>query len=73
MGKRGGRSLPLPQGIVPQYWGEIELNRTVQCSRLHPMTCMHLASRHDEFWEPGSDAVEIRWHKRQQHGIIRTA
>ncbi|GFS97334.1 hypothetical protein TNCV_1824911 [Trichonephila clavipes] len=26
---RGGRSLTLPQGVLPQNWSEIELNRTV--------------------------------------------
>ncbi|GFX47552.1 hypothetical protein TNCV_3015711 [Trichonephila clavipes] len=30
-GKRGGRTLTLPQGVLLQNWGETELNRTVTC------------------------------------------
>ncbi|GFW48386.1 hypothetical protein TNCV_1109491 [Trichonephila clavipes] len=32
---RGGRPLTLPQGILPQNWGETELNRTVTCMMLN--------------------------------------
>ncbi|GFV92502.1 hypothetical protein TNCV_1744071 [Trichonephila clavipes] len=41
----------LPQVLLPQNWGEIELNRSVTCMVLKATTIdrRHLALCHDEF------------------------
>ncbi|GFS88862.1 uncharacterized protein TNCV_3569581 [Trichonephila clavipes] len=43
-----------PQGVLPQYWGETELNRSVTCMVLKAMANdrRHLALCHDEFCGP---------------------
>ncbi|GFU00194.1 uncharacterized protein TNCV_801731 [Trichonephila clavipes] len=49
----GGRPLT-PQGILPQNWGETELNRSVTCIVLKATVNdrRHLALYHDEFRGP---------------------
>ncbi|GFS64519.1 hypothetical protein TNCV_4137481 [Trichonephila clavipes] len=56
---RGGRPLTHPQGILPQNWDGIVLNRTVTClvPSLSPTTGVHLAPCYDEFLGPRSDYV----------------
>ncbi|GFW72357.1 uncharacterized protein TNCV_703941 [Trichonephila clavipes] len=43
-----------PQGVLPQNWGETELNRFVTCMVLKATANdrRHLALCHDEFLEP---------------------
>ncbi|GFU56131.1 sodium channel protein para [Trichonephila clavipes] len=63
-----GKELILPHGVSPQNWGGTELIRTVTCKVLKATANNRDTSTPccDEFREPGSDAVEIRWHKKQQ-------
>ncbi|GFU88748.1 uncharacterized protein TNCV_4444251 [Trichonephila clavipes] len=44
-----------PQGVLPQNWGETELNRSVTCMVLKAAVndMRHLALCHDEFRGPG--------------------
>ncbi|GFX90804.1 hypothetical protein TNCV_3166351 [Trichonephila clavipes] len=67
------RGLCLSQGDLPQNWGLTELNRIVACTVLNVrlMTDVHLAPCHEEFCGPGSDLVEIRWHKKQQQHYLK--
>ncbi|GFU75331.1 hypothetical protein TNCV_4893661 [Trichonephila clavipes] len=58
--KKGERGSPLLTLI------EAELNHSVTCMVLQPTTGMQLVPCYEEFRRPGSDAVEIRWHKKQQ-------
>ncbi|GFW06048.1 hypothetical protein TNCV_4478421 [Trichonephila clavipes] len=58
--RREVRCPDLDQGVLPQNWGEAELNRSVTCMvlcKVCMVTCMandrrHLGLRHDEFRGP---------------------
>ncbi|GFU26013.1 hypothetical protein TNCV_5104991 [Trichonephila clavipes] len=60
-GKRGGRPLILPQGVLPQNFGRTELNRTIT-SMVFKATAndrCHLAPCHDEFHGHESDRDQV--------------
>ncbi|GFW75083.1 hypothetical protein TNCV_447881 [Trichonephila clavipes] len=60
-GKRGGRTLTNPQGVVLQNWGGAEPNRTVTCMVLKAMDNdrrKKLALCHDEFIGPLSGTAD---------------
>ncbi|GFV41795.1 RNase H domain-containing protein [Trichonephila clavipes] len=60
------------QAAFPQNWGGIEPNRTITCMVLKATDndrCTNSPLR-DEFRGPRSDAVEIRWHRKQQQNLI---
>ncbi|GFV39291.1 hypothetical protein TNCV_1229931 [Trichonephila clavipes] len=51
-GKRGGRLIDHPQGVLPQNWGETKQNRTVTCMVLKAKANdrrKNLALRRDKF------------------------
>ncbi|GFW06303.1 uncharacterized protein TNCV_37771 [Trichonephila clavipes] len=54
VGGRGWEAHAHPQSVLPQNWGETELNRSVPCMVLKAMAKdrRHLALCHDEFRGP---------------------
>ncbi|GFS98792.1 cullin-4A [Trichonephila clavipes] len=59
------------QGVLPQNWGETEPNCTATCTVLKATANDRRTSSLllDDFPGPGYDAVEIRWHEKQQTKI----
>ncbi|GFS91802.1 hypothetical protein TNCV_2531251 [Trichonephila clavipes] len=70
-GEESWEASDYPQEVLPESWGETELKIVLWCSRLRKMTGIHLAPCRDDFHYPGSDAVKIRWHKKQQQSFPR--